>query len=132
MASTASLILASFNVWRRRAGSRQRAGSSPPKGIIMRKVANAQAHKPRFLNTTVLTVCFAAWVMNVLLVTWLAPSDVLDWGAIEIGWLMGIPVMAGSLASLMLVLFDKQRRRTLSRCLLEASVAVFGASPAAR
>jgi NNP family nitrate/nitrite transporter-like MFS transporter len=60
-------------------------------------VANAQSHKALFLNTTAFTVCFAAWMLNGVLVTFLAANDVFDWGPVEIGWLMGIPVLTGAI-----------------------------------
>jgi NNP family nitrate/nitrite transporter-like MFS transporter len=61
------------------------------------KVATAQSHKALFLNTTAFTVCFAAWMMNGVLVTFLAVNEVFDWGPVEIGWLMGIPVLTGAI-----------------------------------
>ncbi len=36
-------------------------------------------------------------MLNGVLVTFLADNQVFDWGPIEIGWLMGIPVLTGSL-----------------------------------
>ncbi len=63
----------------------------------MEKVANGQSHKALFLNTTAFTVCFAAWMLNGVLVTFLAANEVFDWGPVEIGWLMGIPVLTGAI-----------------------------------
>ncbi len=63
----------------------------------MEKVATAKSHKALFLNTTAFTVCFAVWMLNGVLVTFLASNQVFDWGPIEIGWLMGIPVLTGSI-----------------------------------
>lgn len=57
----------------------------------------ATSHKVLFLNTLAFTVCFAAWMFNGVLVTFLADNQVFDWGPVEIGWLMGIPVLTGSL-----------------------------------
>lgn len=50
-----------------------------------------------FLNTLAFTVCFAAWMFNGVLVTFLVDNQVFKWGPIKIGWLMGIPVLAGSI-----------------------------------
>jgi len=61
------------------------------------KVATAKSHKALFLNTTAFTVCFAVWMLNGVLVTFLASNQVFDWGPVEIGWLMGIPVLTGSI-----------------------------------
>ncbi len=63
----------------------------------MEKVATAKSHKILFLNTLAFTVCFAAWMFNGVLVTFLAENQVFDWGPVEIGWLMGIPVLTGSI-----------------------------------
>ncbi len=62
----------------------------------MQEVATAQSHKALFLNTLAFTVCFAAWMLNGVLVTFLSANQVFDWGRVEIGWLMGIPVLTGS------------------------------------
>jgi NNP family nitrate/nitrite transporter-like MFS transporter len=63
----------------------------------MQETATAQSHKVLFLNTLAFTVCFAAWMFNGVLVTFLADNQVFKWGPIEIGWLMGIPVLTGSI-----------------------------------
>ena len=63
----------------------------------MERIATAKSHKALFLNTTAFTVCFAAWMMNGVLVTFLAANQVFDWGPVEIGWLMGIPVLTGAI-----------------------------------
>ncbi|HEX19535.1 MAG TPA: MFS transporter [Acidiferrobacteraceae bacterium] len=63
----------------------------------MIKKATAKSHKALFLNTTAFTVCFAAWMLNGVLVTFLASNQVFDWGPVEIGWLMGIPVLTGAI-----------------------------------
>jgi len=63
----------------------------------MQKEANATSHKILFLNTLTFTVCFAVWMTNGVLVTYLVSNQVFDWGPIEIGWLLGIPVLTGSI-----------------------------------
>ena len=62
----------------------------------MQPKASALSHKALFLNTFAFTVCFAAWMMNGVLVTFLAANGVFDWGPVEIGWLMGIPGWTGA------------------------------------
>ncbi|MEQ1607310.1 MAG: MFS transporter [Pyrinomonadaceae bacterium] len=49
------------------------------------------------LNTLAFTVCFSAWMLNGVLVTFLSVNQVYKWTASEIGWLMGIPVLTGSI-----------------------------------
>ncbi len=63
----------------------------------MQQEATAQSHKALFLNTLAFTVCFAAWMSNGVLVTFLSTNQVFDWGPVEIGWLMGIPVLTGAI-----------------------------------
>jgi MFS transporter, NNP family, nitrate/nitrite transporter len=49
------------------------------------------------MNTLAFTVCFAAWMLNGVLVTFLTVNQVFDWSATEVGWLLGIPVLTGSI-----------------------------------
>lgn len=63
----------------------------------MDTLVTAKSHKALFLNTTAFTVCFAAWMMNGVLVTFLSSNQVFDWGPVEIGWLLGIPVLTGAI-----------------------------------
>lgn len=62
----------------------------------MEAVVTGRAHRILALNTIAFTVCFACWMLNGVLVTFLAGNQVFDWGPIEIGWLLGIPVLTGS------------------------------------
>ncbi|HAQ21161.1 MAG TPA: MFS transporter [Prolixibacteraceae bacterium] len=63
----------------------------------MEAVVIGRAHRILALNTIAFTVCFACWMLNGVLVTFLAGNQVFDWGPIEIGWLLGIPVLTGSI-----------------------------------
>lgn len=45
------------------------------------------------VNTFAFTVCFAAWMMNGVLITFLVHNGVHDWTPSEMGWLIGIPVL---------------------------------------
>jgi MFS transporter, NNP family, nitrate/nitrite transporter len=63
----------------------------------MLEVATWKSHKNLFLNTLAFTVCFAAWMFNGVLVTFLVDNQVFNWGPVQIGWLFGIPVLTGSI-----------------------------------
>jgi len=63
----------------------------------MQHQATAQSHRVLLLNTLAFTVCFAAWMLNGVLVTFLSTNQVFDWGPVEVGWLLGIPVLTGSI-----------------------------------
>lgn len=52
------------------------------------------------MNTLAFTVCFAAWMMNGVLVTFLIVNGLYSWDAAQMGWLMGIPVLSGALVRL--------------------------------
>jgi NNP family nitrate/nitrite transporter-like MFS transporter len=49
------------------------------------------------VNTFAFTICFAAWMMYGVLVTFLVNNGLYDWGPTEIGWLIGIPVLIGAI-----------------------------------
>ena len=59
--------------------------------------ATMTSHKVLFCNTLAFTVCFAVWMLNGVLITFLTSNQIFDWGAIEIGWLMGTPVLTGAI-----------------------------------
>jgi len=59
--------------------------------------ATALSHRILALNTLAFTMCFATWMINGVLVTFLASNQIYDWGPVEIGWLIGIPVLTGSI-----------------------------------
>lgn len=48
-------------------------------------------------NTIAFTVCFAVWMMNGVLVTFLIERQVFQFSKVEMGWLIGIPVLSGSI-----------------------------------
>lgn len=49
------------------------------------------------LNTLAFTICFAVWTFNGVMVTYLSDNHIFDWGPIETGWLLGIPILTGSI-----------------------------------
>jgi NNP family nitrate/nitrite transporter-like MFS transporter len=53
------------------------------------------------MNTLAFTICFAAWMLNGVLVTFLTVNEVFKWSASEVGWLLGIPVLTGSIFRLL-------------------------------
>ena len=63
----------------------------------MQEEMTGKSHKILFFNTLAFTICFAAWMLNGVLVTFLVDNQVFDWGPVEIGWLLGIPVLTGAL-----------------------------------
>ncbi|WP_255416133.1 nitrate/nitrite transporter [Reichenbachiella sp. MSK19-1] len=61
----------------------------------MSQFQSTQANKTLFLNTLAFTFCFAAWLLNGILVTFLVDNQL--FAAIQIGWLIGIPVLTGAI-----------------------------------
>lgn len=85
----------------------------------MEAVVTGRAHRILALNTIAFTVCFACWMLNGVLVTFLAGNQVFDWGPVEIGWLLGIPVLTGSIFRLPAgILTDKYGGRPVFGILL--------------
>lgn len=71
------------------------------------------------MNTLAFTVCFAVWTMNGVLVTFLVEQSVFTWDKGQIGWLIGIPVLTGSVMRLPVgVLTDKYGGRIVFGLLL--------------
>ncbi|OFY82487.1 MAG: MFS transporter [Bacteroidetes bacterium RIFCSPLOWO2_12_FULL_35_15] len=63
----------------------------------MENTVTIKAHKMLFFNTLAFTVCFAVWMLNGVLVAFLVDNDIYKWGPVEIGWLLGIPILSGSI-----------------------------------
>lgn len=82
------------------------------------------------LNTLAFTVCFAVWMMNGVLVTFLVDNKVYDFDAAQLGWLMGIPVLTGSIVRLPVgMLTDKYGGRIVyPAVMLVSAVACWGLS----
>ncbi len=59
-----------------------------------------QARTALGLSTLSFVVCFAVWMMNGVLVTFLVDNKVFALDKAQVGWLMGLPVFTGSLLRL--------------------------------
>ncbi len=71
-------------------------------------LGNGKALRVLTMNTLAFTVCFACWTMNGVLITFLNEQRVFTWDKAQIGWLLGVPVLTGSLMRLPVgVLTDK-------------------------
>jgi len=74
----------------------------------MLEAVTRKSHRMLFLNTLAFTICFAVWTFNGVMVTFLVDNGVFDWGPVQIGWLLGIPILTGSILRLpMGILTDK-------------------------
>jgi NNP family nitrate/nitrite transporter-like MFS transporter len=80
-----------------------------------------------FFNTLAFTVCFAVWVSNGVLVTYLVDNGIFNWSPSEMGWLMGLPILSGSVFRLPIgMLTDKYGGKwILSGILLFSAVPMF-------
>ncbi|WP_243322827.1 MFS transporter [Geothrix sp. SG200] len=52
------------------------------------------------MSTLAFTLCFAVWTLNGVLVTFLVENGLFRWDTAQIGWLIGIPVLTGSVMRL--------------------------------
>jgi len=59
--------------------------------------ADFRSHKILFFNTLAFTICFAAWTINGVLVTFLVDSNIFKWNSVQVGWLLGIPILSGAI-----------------------------------
>ncbi|MBK0368555.1 MFS transporter [Flavobacterium agrisoli] len=87
----------------------------------------AFSHRILFLNTLAFTVCFACWTLNGVLVTYLVDNGIFDWSVVQVGWLLGIPVLTGAIMRLpMGILTDKYGGKYVySFLLLFSSIPMF-------
>lgn len=63
----------------------------------MEQPMTSTSHRILFISTLAFIICFGAWMLNGVLVTFLVDNQVFNWGSIEIGWLFGIPVLTGAI-----------------------------------
>ncbi len=76
------------------------------------------------LNTVAFTVCFMCWMTNGVLITYLVDNGIFQWTSVEIGWLIGIPVLTGSVTRLPIgILTDKYGGRIVYGLLMLGSSA---------
>jgi NNP family nitrate/nitrite transporter-like MFS transporter len=52
------------------------------------------------MSTLAFTLCFAVWTLNGVLVTFLVENGLFRWDTAQLGWLIGIPVLTGSVMRL--------------------------------
>ncbi|WP_366184423.1 MFS transporter [Flavobacterium ovatum] len=68
----------------------------------------SKSHRMLFLNTLAFTICFACWTLNGVLVTFLVDKGIFNWSVVQVGWLLGIPILTGSIMRLPIgILTDK-------------------------
>ncbi|CAC9975366.1 MFS transporter [Flavobacterium panici] len=87
----------------------------------------SQSHRILFLNTLAFTICFACWTLNGVLITYLADKGIFNFTVVETGWLLGIPILSGSIFRLPIgILTDKYGGKIVfSILLLLCSVPLF-------
>ena len=78
-------------------------------------------------NTVAFATCFACWMMNAVLITFLTTNGVFDWSAAQVGVLLATPVLTGSLLRLPVgMLADRFGGRPVyAMLMLLASVALY-------
>lgn len=78
-----------------------------------------QATVALILTTTAFAICFACWVINAMLVTYLVQNGVFDFSAEQIGWLMATPILTGAISRVPLgILTDRYGGRIVLTILL--------------
>ncbi|MGM8362945.1 MFS transporter [Flavobacterium sp. ARAG 55.4] len=87
----------------------------------------SKSHRMLFLNTLAFTVCFACWTLNGVLVTYLVEKGIFNWSVIQVGWLLGIPILTGAVMRLPVgILTDKfGGKYVFSLLLLLCSIPLF-------
>lgn len=74
------------------------------------------------MSTLAFAACFAVWMMNGVLVAFLVENRVFTFDKVQIGWLMGIPVLTGSILRLPVgLLTDRLGGKVVFPALMAAS-----------
>ena len=82
-------------------------------------ISLSKSHRMLFLNTLAFTVCFACWTLNGVLVTFLVDKGIFNWSVVQVGWLLGIPILTGSIMRLPIgILTDKYGGKIVFAALL--------------
>ncbi|MCA9803738.1 MAG: MFS transporter [Cyanobacteria bacterium HKST-UBA02] len=78
-------------------------------------------------NTIAFCACFACWMMYGVLITFLVDNGIFHWDKAQMGWLIGIPVLTGSIIRLPIgVLTDQYGgRRVFTILMMLAAAAVY-------
>jgi NNP family nitrate/nitrite transporter-like MFS transporter len=50
------------------------------------------------ISTLAFSFCFASWVLNAVLATWLVSQGVFDFSDSQMGWLLALPILTGALS----------------------------------
>lgn len=87
----------------------------------------SQSHRILFLNTLAFTISFACWTLNGVLVTFLVDRGIFNWSVVEVGWLLGLPILSGAVFRLPIgILTDKYGgKKVFSALLLLCAVPLF-------
>ena len=66
------------------------------------------------VSTVAFTICFACWVLNGVLITYLVGTNVFAFSAAEVGWLLAVPFLTGSISRVPLgILADRYGGRSV-------------------
>lgn len=63
----------------------------------MNQEVSRKSYRILALNTFAFMICFAAWTINGVLVTFLVDSGVFKWSSVQVGWLLGLPILSGAI-----------------------------------
>ncbi len=63
----------------------------------MEQKVSGLSYRMLFFNTLAFTICFAVWMFNGVLVAFLVDNQIFKWDTIQVGWLLAIPVLSGSI-----------------------------------
>ena len=95
--------------------------------MSMMKEATSKSWRMLTMNTLAFTIAFAAWLSNGVLITFLISNGVLNWTAVQMGTVIGIPVLTGAIFRLpMGILTDKYGGKPVfTGVLLFAAIGMF-------
>ncbi len=99
-----------------------KSSDSQPPSVLANN--NTRAVQVLAANTASFAVCFACWMLYGVLITFLVDNNVFKWNPSQMGWLIGIPVLTGSIMRLPVgVLTDRYGGRAVYAVLMLISAA---------
>ena len=67
-------------------------------GTMSTEPSASQATLALVMSTIAFTVCFACWVINGVLLAYLASNKIVSFSTSEIGWLLAVPILTGAIS----------------------------------
>ena len=88
-------------------------------GQVIPQSEGARANRALFLTTFSYSMCFACWVINAMLISYLVQNAIFEFTTQQVGWLIATPILTGAISRVPLgILTDKHGGRIVMTILM--------------